>query len=733
MQERFIEYDLPLAEISEQSAREKNIRHGHPSTLHIWWARRPLASSRATALAALIDNPGPDHPQEREEIRQLIEEIIPWEAVKSGNSPAIEQAREMILKQYGRPPRVLDPFAGGGSIPLEALRLGCETYASDYNPVAHLIELCTLVYPQKYSRPQEKGEKLGKNPLVADVRKWGQWVLDAVQGEIGYLYANPAGEENIVGYLWARAVTCPSCGAEIPLVRQWWLARKPKRRIALKPVVDRKARAVTFEIVAGDALRGFDPAAGTIRRGHVTCLNCGHVTNTAYIRAQAEIGHMDQVPLVVIYHQTDRGKGYRPFTDEDEALFWEAQALLAQEEDKIPDQSLSQAEGVGSPIKHYGLARWSDLFNARQLLILLSFSYRIRASYETMLAEGMDSERAKAVTTYLSLALDRLVNANSSLARWIPQRESSAGTLIMPSFQMIWDYVEVNSLDRSPGHWSAALSQITHAIEHIAQSSDRPATVQPGTATHLPYGGGYFDAIITDPPYYEAVHYADLSDFFYVWLKLTLEFLYPELFSAELSPKSEEIIQKSSDVGDGNTSTSVYKQGLTSAFAEACRVLDSNGVMVAMFPCRAYSSLIALIDTLSEAGLMVTASWPLQTERTPSYIRARTRDQEWLPSLILVVCRKQVSEPQERDYSHVRAQIRAKVREFLKRFRREDLSPHHLFISTIGSALGIFGQYRPVVKIDGQPATVSDVLHEVQEEIVDFCMVQELMDGVADG
>lgn len=282
MKKRLIEYDLPLAEISEASAREKNIRHGHPSTLHIWWARRPLAASRATAFAALIDDPGPDEPEKREELLQLIKEITPWEAVKDGNNVAIEKARELIREQYGYAPKVLDPFAGGGSIPLEALRLGCETYANDYNPVAVFIEKATLEWPQKFGvmvSKQQLESALGVTPdqptnqptqqtllqtedeqvnlLAYMVERWANIILEEALTEIGRFYPSDPDGWIPVGYLWARTIPCqnPSCGAEIPLIKSFWLSQKKGRDIAYRPIIDPETKSINFEILKGIAYK----------------------------------------------------------------------------------------------------------------------------------------------------------------------------------------------------------------------------------------------------------------------------------------------------------------------------------------------------------------------------------------------------------------------------------------------------------------------------------------------
>lgn len=351
MTKRLIEYDLPLAEISEESAREKNIRHGHPSTLHIWWARRPLASSRATAFAALIDDPGPDNPEEREYLLDLIKRITPWEAVKDGNSKDIEEARQLIHKQYGRSPRVLDPFAGGGSIPLEALRLGCETYASDYNPVAVFIEKATLEWPQKFGiqveLPREmvegmvdarqlafgdSGNTVKVNLLAYLVEKWAKVILKEAQTEIGRFYPSDPDGWIPIGYLWARTVVCqnPSCRAEIPLIKSFWLARKDNTAVAYRPIVDRVSRTITFEILENaidDPRPALDPDVGTVSSADAKCLICGQVTKADDVRRLARQHQMgERLIAVLLYHPAHTGKRYRIATSDDVNIFTQAAA-----------------------------------------------------------------------------------------------------------------------------------------------------------------------------------------------------------------------------------------------------------------------------------------------------------------------------------------------------------------------------------------------------------------------
>jgi putative DNA methylase len=409
MKKRLIEYDLPLADISEDSAREKNIRHGHPSTLHIWWARRPLASSRATAFAALIDDPGPDHPQEREELLELVKKISPWEAVKGGNSEDIERARQLILEQYGRPPRVLDPFAGGGSIPLEALRLGCETYASDYNPVAVFIEKATLEWPQKFGieveLPREMVEGESNNPrqlefdgggetvkvnlLAYLVEKWANIILEEARTEIGRFYPEDEDGWGPNGYLWARTIPCqnPVCGSEIPLLKSSWLAKKNNKKIAFIPVVDEENKQIEFELLEGSKsikFETYDPSEGTVTRSDARCPVCNQVTRAKDIRKLARNNQMgERMIAVVLSHPEIKGKRYRLATARDYTIYQEASSFLGEKiedwpslENPMPIEELPLMSGTFN-VPIYGIDRWDKLFNERQKLALITLSEKI--------------------------------------------------------------------------------------------------------------------------------------------------------------------------------------------------------------------------------------------------------------------------------------------------------------------------------------------------------------------
>jgi len=739
-QKRLIEVSLPLAEISRQSAREKSIRHGHISTLHIWWARRPLAAMRAAIFASLI--PAPDTDAERERLENLIATIVDWDQVKHGNSEAILKARELIRRAFpDRPPRLLDPFMGGGATGLEALRLGCETHAVELNPVAHLIELCTLVYPQKYGRPEKRLVQQGEmeveaevNPLAEDVRKWGEWVLERAREEISHLYENPlpplgadhSPPPTIVGYLWARTVQCPNpaCRAEMPLVRQWWLAKTSRRKIALKPVVDRDAKRITFEVVNLGSRRvgsdGFDPSGGTSSRSAGTCLVCGQVADKEYVKGEGVAGRMGQRLLAVIYEQAGAGKGYRPATSIDEALFEQAQAALQALD---PNGEMAPAELIPSGSSRaifvylYGLTRWGDLFNARQLLALITFSRQVRAAYDAMLAEGMEPERASAVATYLAIVVDRVADYGSSLTRWRNTVEAIAGTFGRQALPMVWDYVEINPTGDTSG-WPASVGWVTQVIEHAGQVSNRPAIAQQGTATRLPYPDNHFDAVTTDPPYYDAVPYADLSDFFYVWLKRSVGFLYPKVFRTPLTPKSPEIIQEPARYGDDAAAKAFYECEMTRAFAEARRVLRPDGIFTVVFAHKSTAAWETLINSLLEAGLVVTASWPLHTERPG---RLRAHESAALASSIFIVCRARAAET-EGYLDDVRQELATTIRERLDFFWKQGIRGADFFISAIGPAVSVFGRYSKVYRLDGTEVGVGELLDLVQALVSEYAL-----------
>ena len=791
MQKRFIEYDLPLADISEESAREKNIRHGHPSTLHIWWARRPLAASRATTFAALIDDPGPHEPEKRREIKELIKEIAPWEAVKNGNSDAIKKAQAMIREQYGEdtPPKVLDPFAGGGSIPLEALRLGCETYASDYNPVAVFIEKATLEWPHKfgvevelpegYDDGQENGE-LGMggkkvNLLAYLVEKWANKILEEARAEIGQFYptetgAGLVGKRDVdpdqegwtpVGYLWARTIPCqnPACTCTIPLIKQFWLCKKKKsnpkksKLVAYRPVVDREAETVDFELLHGELLReamneGFDPKDGTVHRANASCPVCGQVTKAKQVRQLAKDGHMgERLIAVVLHHPDETGKKYRLATDVDRQTFDEAAAYLDEKlaawphlESPLPEEEPDTRDHAVNRLPMYGMPEWKDVFNTRQQLALVTFLEQIKGCYDDLRNEcealveaaGMNVNTvalAKAVMGYATVVLSGFLNRFTKMQGWDNGYEKIRALFSRQALQMVWDYIETNPFSGSTGDFKSAGDWVLRYINKNDWSVQSSTSATSAAATSLPQGDRTLDALITDPPYYDNVGYAALSDFFYVWLKRTVGEHFPELFSTPTAPKSEEAIMEPTRHESGNAAKSFFENRLGESFKEMHRVLKSGGVAVIVYAHKTIEGWETMLSGLVEAGFVVTGSWPVHTEMKG---RLRAAQSAALASSIYMVCRKAEREPLG-FWNDLQPQIKARVEEKLEQFWDAGLiRGGDFFISAIGPGMEAYSRYEAIETYDGREVSVADLLQYIRQVATDF-LVHRLLKGAGSG
>ena len=579
---RLIEVAFPLEEVSAHSRREKNVRHGHISTLHIWWARRPLAACRAFIYASLVDDPGND--AQREELLKEVADLANWDAVRhpdrvvrqkadggSGltGTQLLERARRRILDDNdGRPPKLLDPFAGGGAIPLEGLRLGCEVEASDLNPVAVLILKGTLEYPQKYGQPDSRpvpayihqavagnpqsGFTDGdpalayrRNPLAADVRYWGHWMLERAREELAEFYPPDPNGSVPVAYLWSRTIPCPSCGAEMPLIRQYWLARKDKKKVALVPVLDRENNRVDFKVVEGPNVTG-DPTKATTSRGDTRCLLCEQVVKAAQVHEAGRAGDIGaKLTAVVLEASGKGGKRYRAPTQADLATFARAGLEVAELDSKllndlpaIPDEPLAYHPQY-MLVREYGLDQWGKLFSARQLLALTTFTRLVGEAHVEMLRSGLDFEYVKAASTMLALSVTRMANRLSTGCPWDAGYEKIVSALSLQALPMKWDYAESTPLGSTSGSFEGALDGVVQVI--VANSPGLlPSSVLQGNATKTP--GWIGSLVVTDPPYYDSINYADLSDFFYVWLKRSVGQLHPDLLSLPLTPKREQTV-----------------------------------------------------------------------------------------------------------------------------------------------------------------------------------------------
>jgi len=752
-QRRLIEEAFPLKKVSEDSRHEKNVRHGHISTLHIWPARRPLAACRAAIIAALMPDPGDE--QGRAELCNKIESITHW---GTENGPALDYFRREIRKAFGgRAPRVLDPFAGGGAIPLEAMRLGCDVVANDYNPVAWFILKCTLEFPQRLAgktwplpmtNEQMTNDKnqvaqldlslahlsfahSREGNLAAHVRYWGQWVLERARQELASYYPAVNGQPT-VAYLWARTVPCPDpqCDAEVPLLKTLWLCKKEGKRRALRLVVPRNPvsgrNRVSFEIWSPDPRDEVPP--GTMAGAKSRCPVCGTPLTPVYIKQCGQAGKLGARMTAVVV-ETGHGKEYRlPTPKEEEAARRAAEALpvaAAQIPYGLPTEPLPGPEILGIRVPLYGFKTWADLFTPRQLLALVTFVKWTRAAREEMRRLGYPEEWAEAVVGYLAIITDKCADYGSSLTRW-----ENNGEFIVPTFQrfalpMLWDYAETNPLRPTSGSFKNHLDWVVRYIERAfvtVGGSERP-TILRQSATKL--FNGLADAVVTDPPYYDAIPYADLSDFFYVWLRRTVGEQYAEIFAASLTSKIEELVQQHKDGTTGRKGKAEYEAGMAAAFRRAWEALVPDGRMVVVFAHKDPGAWETLVTAMIQAGFTVTASWPIDTERGS---RVRAHSSAALASSIWMVCRKRetrfLGQPTVGRYGAVRRAMEERITERLRHFWDLGLSGPDFVWTAVGPALESYSAYDEVRRLDGSPFTVSEFLREVRRLVSDFALGQ---------
>lgn len=725
---RLIEEALPLKELSLEAAKEKNIHHGHINTLHIWWARRPLVACRAAILGCLLKDP--TEGEDRKKLLDFMVRLCTWES--TDNQKLMKEARQLISENRLASPKILDCFSGGGAIPLEALRLGCDAHSLELNSVAVLIELCTLVYPQRYGKPLEltseqtnlRGEnkQVLPNRLTHDVERWANWMLEEARKEIGKFYKADAKGRVPTAFIWARTLTCPNpaCGVQIPLLRQLWLSRKAKKRVALRLLPDRDYNRVKFEIVHGGAIK-FDPKVGTVKRGSVECPVCHQGTlKASEIRALGRAGKLGEQLVAIVLKSEGKGKSYRIADDEDKKLFEAAKLQLqkllsASPENRalLPEEPLPPVGSLGIRVNNYGLIKWGQLFNPRQALAIITFIRKLREINETLSAQEPDEEYRRAISTYLAFVIDKISDFDSSLSRWANHMEKSVATFGRQALPMLWDYCEVNPFAESTGSWKILLEWTLRSIDQCFGLS--PATVRQGTATNLSYENEYFDAVITDPPYYDSVPYSDLSDFFYVWLKRSVGRLYPKLFETPLSPKTQEIIQNPIFKVDGGTKDrEFFEREMTKALKEMNRVLKPDGICAVVFAHKTTTAWETLIAALLQAGFKVTASWPMHTERPG---RLRAHDSAVLASSVWLICRKRPEHANIGSWKEVQRELDERIKERLDYFLAQGIKGADALLSAIGPAVEVFGKYERVEKVTGDPVKTSEFLDKVREVV----------------
>jgi len=720
---RLIEEQLPIAQVNAESAREKSLRHGNISTMHLWWARRTLAQSRAIVAGTLIADPGTEH--DREELSEQIATATRFEA--SSNAELLGPLRAAISRDNaGRRPRVLDCFAGGGAIPLEALRLGCDTTAVDLNPVAHLIERSVLEYPQRYGQM----DHTGADPLADAFVRWSGWIRARAEERLTPAFTPSGHGSRPAVYFWARTMLClnPQCGVEIPLVTSRWLANSKRRRAWLE--FEHQDGRIIVAVNSSEPPPGEDPSEATSRSSSATCPACGTGFDAKTVRKYAREQGLGRRMLAVL-EVNGRHRTYRaPAPGEIEAANTATPALdaLPDLEDgtsAVPDEAMVKSQYRRFSNLVYGIDTWRGLFNDRQLLVLGTLCGLVNEAHAAMLAEGMDADRAKAITTYLGFMVDKVADYNSSFTSWRTTAEASRGTFPRQAIAMVWDYVETDPFHADGGIWQGHTRWIELAIRHCSASGSTPATVIRGNAQELPFPDGHFDAVIVDPPYYDAFQYGDLSDFFYVWLKRSVGHLYPELFATPLTPKRQEIIESRADKKSAEfISHEEFEARLQNALREMTRVTCEDGIVAIVFAHTDVEAWERLLRALRAANLVVSTSWPMESERSA---RPTAQISATLDSSVLLVCRPRGAGVTG-FYDDVVRDLETRVAERLSAFEHMGLAGADYFVSAVGPAFEVFARYDSIVKLSGEEVDVSELMVLARQVVAHHAMRRLLGD-----
>lgn len=737
---RLIEELLPLAEIGVESS--KSVSNGDIHAIHTWFARRPLAACRAATFAALVDAPATE--DERDALMKLIVESLPAAAPQK-QPQVIDAMRSHILATFeGRPPRVLDPFAGGGSLPLEAARLGCETYAHDLNPNAVLTLLGTIDFPMRFAdtrfplppRTEDTFDTILETDrtgtLTQAVAAWGDWVENQVKPRLEKFY-RISRNSTVVAYFWAKTIHCtnPACKAEIPLIANRWLSKRDGKAPVAYHLAPQNDRTFRVEILTGDAAIADDPGTGTMAGGSVQCLFCPQTIAPTAVKEQFAENCDGRVLLAVaIRDDSDSSLIFASASEVDRNAYKEAtrslQAVESEYDDPffpmLPDELFPEKGALGIRPSIYGVKIWRQMYNDRQLLALTLFVQAIKDAYQEMISSGMSTEMAKATSLYLAFSLSRLSIKMSESSRWYSDGHTIQAATAGHKLPMLWDYVEANPLSGATGSWGNMHSWSLPSLDRVLGASRIVSSVAWGDATKLHYEDNYFDAVLTDPPYYDSVPYSNLADMQYIWLHRALGEIMPDAFPSPLTPKKAEIVQDNSRHPDSRSAKAFFEERLQSAFAEINRVLRPDGVALIMYAHKASSAWETLVSALIRSGFQVTASWPVNTETMSRQV--------WLggavlQSTIFLVCRKRTGQ-RVAYLEEILADMHKAVQQALARFWAAGIGGADFFISAIGPALSVFSRFDEVRYSSGQRVSVANFLTLVRQAVVDFSLQQAL-------
>lgn len=753
---KLIEVALPLEAINAESAREKSIRHGHPSTLHLWWARRPLATARAVIWSSLVDDPS-SHPeqfpteeaqqQERERLFDILTRLVKWE--NSNDEGILAEAKAEIMKSTNNnPPALLDPFAGGGAIPLEAQRLGLEAHAHDLNPVAVMINKAMIEIPPKFAgrspvnpEAQRQGAAnhgwKGAAGLAEDVRYYGEWMKQEACKRIGHLYPKAkledGSEATVIAWIWARTVKCPNpaCGCEMPLVKSFMLSKKKGKEAYIQPTC--AGSAFTYKVVNGK------PSAdeGTVSRAGAKCLACGTSVAFDYIRQEAREHRMQSV-LTAVVAEGKYGRLYLTANSE------HRNAAHVSRPDDAPSGILSGKARVN--VSLYGFNETSDLFTPRQLTALTTFSSLVSEAQQKAeadavaagvfndhiaLSEGGSGARAygEAVGVYLAFGVSRMTDIDNALCRWEVTKTQVRNLFSRQAIPMVWDYAENNVFNNAAGDYTTSLGSIIKVIERFEQQKE--GTVRQFDAQS---DSGLRNVVVsTDPPYYDNIGYADLSDFFYVWMRQALKETYPKLFRTMLVPKAEELVATPYRFdGSVEKARDFFEDGM---FNTCCRLHDysRDDIPVTIYyafkqsetdteDTTASTGWETMLSAIIRAGFSITGTWPMRTELANRTIASGTNA---LASSIVLVCRKRdetTGSATRREFINA---LHREMRPALEKLQSANIAPVDLAQSAIGPGIGVFSRYKSVLEADGKPMSVRAALQIINQELDAFYNEQE--------
>ena len=760
---KLIEVALPLEAINAESAREKSIRHGHPSTLHLWWARRPLATARAVIWSSLVDDPS-SHPeqfpteeaqqQERERLFDILTRLVKWE--NSNDEGILAEAKAEIMKSTnGNPPALLDPFAGGGAIPLEAQRLGLEAHAHDLNPVAVMINKAMIEIPPKFAgrspvnpEAQRQGAANqgweGATGLAEDVRYYGEWMKQEACKRIGHLYPKAkledGSEATVIAWIWTRTVKCPNpaCGCEMPLASSYVLSKKKGKCAWIEPHV--YGEKVEYTVHQGDKLgKVVEPKKG--RGATFVCPSCGETTLDAYVKDEGKAGRMG-AQLMAIVAEGKHGREYLAPTAE------HIHAAEVDKPDDYPDGAMPTNPRWFSP-PAFGMTDYSQLFTNRQLTALTTFSALVgeaqkKAEADAVaagmyndhiaLSEGGTGARAygEAVGVYLAFVVDKMADYHSSICIWHTTGEKMANTMRRQAIQMTWDFAEANPFCSSSGCATNMINWVSNTITFL------PA-YNCGTARQFDAqsdNGLRNIAISTDPPYYDNIGYADLSDYFYVWMRQALKNTYPKLFRTLLVPKADELIATPYR-HDGNTekAKAFFEDGMFKTCCQlnkyACDTIpvtiyyafkqSENETDEKAGEKTASSGWETMLSAIIKSGFTITGTWPMRTELTT----ALKGSVNALASSIVLVCRKRAETAGSVTRREFINALHREMRPALEKLQSANIAPVDLAQSAIGPGIGVFSRYKSVLEADGKPMSVRAALQIINQELDAFYNEQE--------